>query len=188
MTNKRAPKMVKYCPNPDCVARIQLRAWMDIDGDRKCAACNKRMYREFLDEKPTREKPASPVCNHASTVNIHERWGDELVLLRCTWCQYGKTERYEWIPPVKADDPAKAKGFGGKQVGGTHYGESNMDPFAYADYHQLNAAAGRAVAYVTRLGKKGERPQWVLDARKGIQCIERRCLDLGITLEELYGE
>jgi hypothetical protein len=187
MTSKRAPKIVKYCPNPDCVARIQLRAWMDIDGDKKCAACNKRMYREFLDEKPTPEFGTSYVATEEYKTHQAARNAE----LRH---QLDTTDIATGPDPVAARERMLAgrlttsQGFGGKQVGGIHYGASESDVFAFCEANGIGMVAGTGIKYLARLGKKGERPQWVLDARKGIQCIERRCLDLGITLEELYGE
>jgi hypothetical protein len=79
-------------------------------------------------------------------------------------------------------------GFAGKQQGGDHYGDPKTDVFAFCEANQIGMVASTAIKYNARLGNKGERDQWIMDARKAIQCTERRCSDLGISLEDLYGE
>lgn len=80
------------------------------------------------------------------------------------------------------------KGLGGKQQGGDHYGAPETDVFAFCEANGIGMVAGTGIKYLARMGRKGVREQWLMDARKAIQCTERRALDLGIKLEELYGD
>ena len=125
-----------------------------------------------------------PDCGEGKTTEsierVLERYGPDI---RCS-CG-ASFDRYE---PLQVQPPSKKKevGFGGKQQGGAHYGDPKTDPFAFGCANDLDPVSFSIVKYGMRIGKKGERDQWILDARKAIQCTERRCLDLGISLEELY--
>ena len=82
----------------------------------------------------------------------------------------------------------KQQGLGGKQQGGDHYGDPETDVFAFCEANNIGMVAGTGIKYLARSGRKGDFEQWRMDLRKAIQCAERRALDLGISLEELYGD
>lgn len=99
-------------------------------------------------------------CEHS--VGVHGVDGCRVTGCRCPFGQGG-------VPPKAAD----------KQVGGSHYRDMAIQPWAVIDAFGLGYYDGSALKYLLRAGRKGPRLE---DLEKA-----RHCLDKLIEIEEGKG-
>ncbi len=122
------------------------------------ARCKARYIEDgWADMVQCEEKPHTPG-------GYHRAGGHSWTDVEAIWPKTGTPPSMERYPGAPAS---------GRQVGGEHYRDTEIQPWDIIDAHNLGYYRGNALKYLLRAGKKGPAVQ---DLRKAIHYIEK-CIE-----------